>query len=44
MIHELCILIAVNFSLGKYNKMGVFALKNVGFVVWIFFCKFVDYV
>ena len=27
------------------NKKGVFALKNVGvvdFVVWIFFCKFVD--
>lgn len=27
------------------NKMGVFALRNMGvvdFVVWIFFCKFVD--
>ena len=27
------------------NKIDVFALKNMGvvdFVVWIFFCKFVD--
>ena len=33
------------FVVGEGNKMGVFALKNMGvvdFVVWIFFCNFVD--
>ena len=33
------------FIVGEGNKMGGFALKKVGvvdFVVWIFFCKFVD--
>ena len=33
------------FIVGEGNKRGVFALKNMGvvdFVVWIFFCNFVD--
>ena len=36
---------ACSYISGSSNKMGVFALKNVGvvdFVVWIFFCNFVD--
>ena len=38
-IHCVCFI-----CFGEGNKMGIFALKNVGvvdFVVWIFFCKFV---
>lgn len=36
---------SLGFLFENGNKMGVFALGNMGdlnFVVWIFFCNFVD--